>query len=80
MIRVWIVQCSEDTGGYVLHVYDNEKDAWSTNIGAVVGRVFTWHKHHLQVFGGAYYNSEEDDDVIAGEWTVKFNVSFLLPK
>ena len=61
-------------------VYDNEKDAWSTNIGAVVGRVFSWHKHHLQVFGGAYYNSEEDDDVVAGEWTVKFNVSFLLPK
>ena len=27
MRRVWIVQCAEDSGGYVLHVYDNEKDA-----------------------------------------------------
>ena len=61
-------------------VYDNEKNTWSTNIGAVVGRVFPWHKQHLQMFGGVYYNSEEDDDVVAGEWTVKFNISFLLPE
>jgi hypothetical protein len=25
-----------------------------------------------------YYNSKEDDDVVAAEWTAKINVSFLL--
>jgi hypothetical protein len=61
-------------------VYDNETNEWSTNIGAVVGRVFPWKKQHLQMFGGVYYNSEDNDDIIAGEWTAKFNVSFLLPE
>lgn len=60
--------------------YDFETNEWSTNIGAVVGRVFPWHKQHLQLFGGVYYNSEDNDDIIAGEWTVKFNLSFLLPE
>jgi hypothetical protein len=61
-------------------VYDNETNEWSTNIGAVVGRVFPWRHQHLQMFGGVYYNSEDNDDIVAGEWTLKFNVSFLLPE
>ena len=27
MNKVWIVQCSEASGGYVLGVYDNQRDA-----------------------------------------------------
>jgi hypothetical protein len=64
----------------LLQTYDNETNEWSTNIGAVVGRVFPWKKQHLQMFGGVYYNSEDNDDIVAGEWTLKFNVSFLLPE
>jgi hypothetical protein len=60
--------------------YDNETNEWSTNIGAVLGRVFAYKKQHLQVFGGVYYNSEDNEDIVAGEWTMKFNVSFLLPE
>ena len=60
--------------------YDFKTNEWSTNIGAVVGRVFPWRKQHLQLFGGVYYNSEDNKDIIAGEWTMKFNVSFLLPE
>jgi hypothetical protein len=60
--------------------YDWKKNEWSTNIGAVVGRVFPWKKQHLQMFGGVYYNSEDNEDIIAGEWTAKFNVSFLIPE
>jgi hypothetical protein len=61
-------------------VYDNETNEWSLNLGAVVGRVFPWKKQHLQMFGGVYYNSEDNDDIVASEWTMKFNVSFLLPE
>jgi hypothetical protein len=61
-------------------VYDNETNTWSTNIGAVVGRVFPWKKQHLQMFGGVYYNSEENKDIVSAEWTAKFNISFLLPE
>jgi hypothetical protein len=61
-------------------VYNNETNEWSTNIGLVVGRVFAWRKQHLQLFGGAYYNSEDNEDIVAGEWTLKFNVSFLIPE
>jgi hypothetical protein len=60
--------------------YDFETNNWTTQLGGVFGRVFPWHKQHLQVFGGAYYNSEDNDDMVAGEWTLKLNVSFLIPK
>jgi hypothetical protein len=61
-------------------VYDWKTNEWSLNLGAVVGRVFPWKKQHLQMFGGVYYNSEDNDDIVASEWTMKFNVSFLLPE
>jgi hypothetical protein len=60
--------------------YNNETNAWTTQIGGVVGRVFPWRHQHLQMFGGVYYNSEEDDDMVAAEWTIKFNISFLMPE
>jgi hypothetical protein len=60
--------------------YDFETKEWSLNLGAQVGRVFPWGKQHLQVFGAVYYNSEDNDDIVASEWTAKINVSFLLPE
>jgi hypothetical protein len=60
--------------------YDFETNEWSLNLGAQVGRVFGWRKQHLQIFGAVYYNSEDNDDIIASEWTAKVNVSFLLPE
>jgi len=60
--------------------YDNETNNWTTQLGGVLGRVFSWHKQHLQIFGGAYYNTENNDDMVAGSWTVKLNISFLLPE
>ena len=59
--------------------YDYETNNWTTNLGGVLGRVFSWRKQHLQVFGGAYYNSEANDGEVAGQWTLKLNVSFLIP-
>jgi hypothetical protein len=60
--------------------YDNETNNWTTQLGGVVGRVFPWHKQHLQIYGGVYYNTEENDDMVAAEWTAKINVSFLIPE
>jgi hypothetical protein len=59
--------------------YDHETNNWSTNIGGVVGRVFPWKTQHLQIFGGTYYNSENNPNETAGKWVFKFNLSFLLP-
>jgi hypothetical protein len=60
--------------------YDFETNNWTTQLGGVVGRVFSWRKQHLQLFGGAYYNSEFNHGMVASQWTLKFNVSFLIPK
>jgi hypothetical protein len=60
--------------------YNNETNNWTTQLGGVLGRVFPWKKQHLQMYGGVYYNTEEDDDMVAAEWTVKLNVSFLIPE
>jgi hypothetical protein len=60
--------------------YDHETNNWTTNFGGVLGRVFSWRKQHLQVFGGAYYNSEDNDDEVAGQWKLKLNLSFLIPE
>jgi hypothetical protein len=60
--------------------YDHETNNWTTQLGGVLGRVFPWHKQHLQIFGGVYYNTEDNDDEVAGEWTLKLNLSFLIPQ
>jgi hypothetical protein len=80
-----IINYHMDGGWYLAlpdlaQTYNNETNNWTTNIGAVVGRVFPWKKQHLQMFGGVYYNSEDNDDAVAAEWTMKFNISFLLPE
>ena len=62
------------------NTYDHETDNWTTQLGGVLGRVFPWHKQHLQIFGGVYYNTEDNDDEVASELTLKLNVSFLIPE
>lgn len=73
------------TGWYVglpdlPQTYNNETNNWTTQLGGVLGRVFPYGKQHLQMYGGVYYNTEEDNEAIASEWTLKFNISFLLPE
>lgn len=60
--------------------YNFETESWTTNIGARVGRIFPWGEQPVQVFGALYYNAVSDRDVIDAEWTLKSNISFLLPK
>jgi hypothetical protein len=74
-----------DKGWYVglpdlPQTYNNETNNWTTQVGGVVGRVFPWKKQHLQIFGGVYYNTEEDNEAVASEWTAKVNISFLMPE
>ena len=73
-----------DKGWYVSlpdqpQAYDWEDEDWSYNIGAVLGRVFPVGKQPMQVFGGVYYNPEENDGV-APEWTFKFQLGWLFPQ
>jgi hypothetical protein len=80
-----IINYHMDGGWYLAlpdlaQTYNNETNNWSTNLGAVLGRVFPYKKQHLQMFGGVYYNTEDNEDVVSGEWTVKLNISFLIPE
>ena len=73
-----------DKGWYVAlpdqpQSYDWESEDWSYNIGAQLGRVFPVDKQPMQIFGGVYYNPEENDGV-APEWTFKFQVGWLFPQ
>jgi len=45
----------------------------------VLGRVFPVGGQPMQIFGGVYYNPEENDGP-AAEWTVKFQVGWLFPQ
>ena len=59
--------------------YDWKEENWTLNLGAVLGRVFPVHGRPMQIFGGVYYNPE-DNDVPAAEWTIKFQVGWLFPQ
>ena len=59
--------------------YDWEEEEWSFNIGAVLGRVMPIGGQPMQIFGGIYYNPEEND-TISPEWTFKFQVGWLFPQ
>jgi hypothetical protein len=73
-----------DDGWYIAlpdspQTYDFETNNWTLNLGGVVGRVFAVGSQPMQIFGGAYYNSEEHDDVVSAEWTMKVSFGFLFP-
>jgi len=63
----------------VPQTYNFKTNDWSLNLGAVVGRVFAWGKRPMQIYGGAYYNTE-DNDTVAPEWTFKFQLGWLFPR
>jgi hypothetical protein len=71
----WYVSTPDDP-----QVYDFETEEWTLNLGAVVGRVFSIGKQPVQIFGGVYYNSEDNDEIVSGEWTIKFSFGFLFPE
>ena len=59
--------------------YDWEDEDWTYNIGGVLGRVFPVAGQPMQIFGGVYYNPEENDGP-AAEWTFKFQLGWLFPQ
>lgn len=59
--------------------YNWKENDWTLNLGAVLGRVFPVAGQPMQMFGGAYYNPE-DNDRTAAEWTLKFQVGWLFPE
>lgn len=59
--------------------YDWEEEDWTLNLGTVLGRVMPVGGQPMQIFGGIYYNSE-DNDRVAAEWTFKFQVGWLFPQ
>ena len=59
--------------------YDWEEEEWTLNLGLVLGRVMPIRKQPMQIFGGIYYNSE-DNGRPAAEWTFKFQVGWLFPQ
>jgi hypothetical protein len=70
----WYVSLPDTPQGY-----DWKSDHWTLNLGAVLGRVFPIGGQAMQMFGGVYYNSE-DNGVPAAEWTFKFQVGWLFPQ
>jgi len=59
--------------------YDWKENDWTLNLGGVLGRVFPVAGRPMQIFGGAYYNPE-DNDRPAAEWTIKLQVGWLFPQ
>jgi len=67
-------------GPDVPQTYNWKTNDWTLNLGAVVGRVGPVGGRPMQLYGGVYYNTEENDDQVSSEWVVKINVGFLFPK
>ena len=62
----------------VPQTYDFNTNEWTLNLGGRVGRVLKFGKQPVNLFGQATYNP--NDDVVAPEWTIKFNLTLLFPK
>jgi hypothetical protein len=60
--------------------YDNKTDHWTTAWGARLGRVLKIGNQPVNLFGQAYYNSEDHDGEISPDWTYKVNMTFLFPE
>ncbi|MEH6636622.1 MAG: hypothetical protein V7700_13945 [Halioglobus sp.] len=74
-----------DKGWYVAlpdspQVYDFETSEWTLNLGGVLGRVFPVAGRPMQIYGGVYYNPNNDSGAIAPEWTVKMQLGWLFPQ
>ena len=62
------------------NTYDFENDRWTLNLGGVLGRVTTWGKRPVQIFGGVYFNPVSYSGVPSPRVTFKLNISFLYPQ
>jgi hypothetical protein len=63
----------------VPQVYNWKTNNWSLNLGATVGRVGPVSGRPMQIYGGVYYNTQENDDQVSSEWIFKVNIGFLFP-
>jgi hypothetical protein len=63
----------------VPQVYNWKTNDWTLNLGGVVGRVGPVYGMPMQIYGGVYYNTEENDDAVSSEWIFKVNFGFLFP-
>jgi len=59
--------------------YNFKSDKWTWALGGQVGRVMKLGKQPVKLFGEVLYNPEDDNGPNA-EWSVKANITFLLPK
>jgi len=64
----------------VPQTYNWKTNDWTLNLGAVVGRVGPVGGRPMQIYGGVYYNTEENDNQVSSEWVVKVNFGFLFPR
>ena len=61
------------------NAYNFETSEWALNLGMQVGRVFHIGKQGVQLYGGAYYNTEETNGITA-KMTYKISFGFLFPE
>jgi hypothetical protein len=64
----------------VPQTYNWKTNDWSLNLGATVGRVGPIGGRPMQIYGGVYYNTEDNEGSVSSEWIVKLNVGFLFPQ
>jgi hypothetical protein len=63
----------------VPNTYDFKANEWTTALGAKVGRVTKFGSQPVNLFGQIVYNTNDDTDVVAPEWSYKVNLTFLFP-
>lgn len=59
--------------------YNNRTENWVTQIGGRFGKVTKWGAQPIDMFGQVTYNTEDNDDEVAAEWSFKFQLGFLFP-
>jgi hypothetical protein len=64
----------------VPQVYNWKTNDWTLNLGGVVGRVGPVYGMPMQIYGGVYYNTQENGDAVSSEWIFKVNFGFLFPQ
>ena len=70
----WYVGTPDDPS-----TYDFNADKWTWALGPQIGKVTNIGKQPVKMFGGVYYNPE-DEAGATPEWTAKIGLTFLFPK
>ena len=60
--------------------YDFKANEWTYAIGGRLGKVLKFGAQPVNMFGQITYNSNDDTDEVAPEWSYKINMTFLFPK